>query len=726
MGCLFKNYDIHVGIHMMRLNNFKTTLITTALTSSLIFAQSSSSESSSSEEEYSGPVRCDIVTQEDECIDLNASKDLNYRLPRNVTRIAENGLNICMPPDLSFPDPIDVVFVVDQSGSMATRDQEFETPLAVLRAIDSLKAQAPKTNVGFVGFAGGVCDGTQSETKMGTGPRRDNKLDTRVEPGPLTSDTHYEKLVTQTSYSADDYWYGCGPDSDHAYETWYSTAIELAAEWLDDLGSKSNGKKVIIFFTDGFPNGESDSTFNTFSDGKDSTNFPVLFPISLLTDSVHTTLQNLSDATGGTGFNIQKASQIDYAMQKIIDESLVKREPNLTTLTNETNSREIESTQYTVLDEDEKLYQIIGDLLALDSAENTITVSVHSDNDASYKFSKEFSLDVSGGSINELGTHTLNNSIFEARCYKTAQLSATDEDGEELGIFKESDTSFGITLETDSRGFEPAVALTSAADTETIVLEIEGDQFENNTISASISKTATDDNDVLEGPLGEAFTAYWENPNDPRENASIKINTAQPKPPTTLTKKFRETIVAGALNQDEVSFNTIENITTYNEDGEVIGSKSVEFGQTWIEPVQLTDAYTIDPEYPCNSFTQDTHSPVEYPSGCLASMAVVTNISSGPYTAKIHVFDNMGQYVTQWSQSFGKCGELENSARQEQTGISGMILNDLIWNLKDSEGRTAATGVYIWKIALSFENGTKSAFTRDMGVLRPEIETCTY
>jgi hypothetical protein len=55
---------------------------------------------------------------------------------------------------------VDLIFAVDQSGSMYGNDPEFLTPCATMDALEYINKHAPSSNVGYFGFENGICDGT--------------------------------------------------------------------------------------------------------------------------------------------------------------------------------------------------------------------------------------------------------------------------------------------------------------------------------------------------------------------------------------------------------------------------------------------------------------------------------------------------------------------------------------------------------------------------------------
>ena len=50
-------------------------------------------------------------------------------------------------------------------------------------------------------------------------------------------------------------------------------------------------------------------------------------------------------------------------------------------------------------------------------------------------------------------------------------------------------------------------------------------------------------------------------------------------------------------------------------------------------------------------------------------------------------------------------------------------MNDLIWNLKDSQGDAVGSGVYIWRVTLNFRDGYLKERVFKMGVFRKYYES---
>ncbi|MGL1900562.1 MAG: discoidin domain-containing protein [Fibrobacterales bacterium] len=207
------------------------------------------------------------------------------------------------------------------------------------------------------------------------------------------------------------------------------------------------------------------------------------------------------------------------------------------------------------------------------------------------------------------------------------------------------------------------------------------------------------------------------------ENVSVEIKGTEGKA-RSLRMNFREVVVG--LSSENRSSIPSESIALYDDSGELIEEEysiDVPLGETWVTPVG-TDI-TFDSEGNAECSDDDNEEEKEFQFGCYASMATVTGILDGPYRADVTVFDNIGQFVAQWTQYFGYCGEFENEDRQRQSNQAGVFINDLMWDLKDTKDRNVAAGIYMWKVNYHFASGEKHSVSRTMGVVRHEAtEEC--
>jgi hypothetical protein len=100
--------------------------------------------------------------------------------------------------------------------------------------------------------------------------------------------------------------------------------------------------------------------------------------------------------------------------------------------------------------------------------------------------------------------------------------------------------------------------------------------------------------------------------------------------------------------------------------------------------------------------------------GMPTNISALQVVSSGRYVADITIFDNLGNFIRKFRQSFGYQGELNNIQR---TVSKGMV-SYLLWDLHDQKGQRAGQGVYVWKVLFTFENHKQEVQYTRTGVLR--------
>ena len=98
------------------------------------------------------------------------------------------------------------------------------------------------------------------------------------------------------------------------------------------------------------------------------------------------------------------------------------------------------------------------------------------------------------------------------------------------------------------------------------------------------------------------------------------------------------------------------------------------------------------------------------------SLSAISVKASMPYKAEVYIFDGIGTYVTDFRQKFGYDGEMDQSVR----GKPGELFRQgyLHWNKRSEKGRHAGTGVYIWKILFTFDDGHKETRIVKTGIYR--------
>ena len=98
------------------------------------------------------------------------------------------------------------------------------------------------------------------------------------------------------------------------------------------------------------------------------------------------------------------------------------------------------------------------------------------------------------------------------------------------------------------------------------------------------------------------------------------------------------------------------------------------------------------------------------------TLSAISVKTMSPYTAEVYIFDAIASYVTNFKQKFGYDGEMEAPARANPD--DQYKLGFLHWNQRSDKGRRVGTGIYIWKIFFTFEDGHKETRTIRTGIYR--------
>jgi hypothetical protein len=126
------------------------------------------------------------------------------------------------------------------------------------------------------------------------------------------------------------------------------------------------------------------------------------------------------------------------------------------------------------------------------------------------------------------------------------------------------------------------------------------------------------------------------------------------------------------------------------------------FSQVWVPPVYLNPDGTINEHAQSNCINHvDTLKEVPYPRNCLSSILVITD---EPFIAYIDIFNDYGEKVHSSTQRFGFCGEFNNPFRMTQTGL---YMVQLVWNMRDFDGKYAGPGIYTMKTKLNYPSSTE-------------------
>jgi len=229
--------------------------------------------------------------------------------------------------------PINVIFMVDQSQSMKNNDQAFDAPAGVTNTLNLLNTRASSSLVGFLGFANGLCDGTSDnggDQRNGAGERFANRVselnNTQVNPASLNTPGHLDILLSKTDYNEDNYYFNCG--SEFFVGTHYFDPFEEALTMLVQAKAQApQNEEVIIFITDGDPTDEFPgdlvdiASFDSLLVAVEAgATFPTVYAIFI--GGTNNKLEQLANVTGGSLVAMESASDISNVMIGILDNTL--------------------------------------------------------------------------------------------------------------------------------------------------------------------------------------------------------------------------------------------------------------------------------------------------------------------------------------------------------------------------------------------------------------------
>ncbi|MFC1584608.1 hypothetical protein ACFL5V_03565 [Fibrobacterota bacterium] len=463
----------------------------------------------------SGQVLCELSLES--CVDYTSGQaSIDVTVPVNTTRIARSPLIVCMA-ELTETKNVDFIFIVDQSGSMEGNDAGFLAPQAVQNAIDYLQANSPASNIGFIGFAHGVCDGTRvgvpivCDTEYGTGPLCDSPVTHLEIVAPLS--TNYATISTQTAYNSSNYHLDCGRVE--ARGTEYVEPLTIAQQWL--TGYPSGNSKVIIFLTDGqpYPPDVNGPRFDNFVDSLINNNLHTSFATvySLFIGGTNDKLEELSDSTNGASYFEIQPEELSDIMQGIVQETIAAN-PYSTTVTNATNGRSgtADAAGHSATGTQGEYSVTLANVVALnENVVNAVTFSTEAYNTPVQSMLSNIS--VTGAEITDLGQNMPDVSPFQLSCMNATKIVFQDSNFSQVytGLIDFQEERFGITLQTGQD--LPAgqqVQLTGATPA-TAVLD--------SNLQAAVNSSGT---------LGATVTAAWTNPHDPRDTATATITLGDP------------------------------------------------------------------------------------------------------------------------------------------------------------------------------------------------------
>ncbi len=472
-------------------------------------------------------VRCSAYPSE--CINLDEPSHGPYLLPVNTTRIEKDALKICYKSTNSNTSKANIVFAVDQSGSMddGNKDPNFLAPKAVTEALNTIYQISPSSSVGYLGFANGICDGTQAGADAGAGPRLEARgtpqSDTRVVPQPLNSGNQLNNLLTQSAYTRDDYFFSCGTNEN--WGTHYYEPFVLAEQWLNSPTLDANSKDVIIFVTDGEPtrgntgDEESLANFIAMVDSHDSTNFPTVYAIFI--GGEHDKLKELTEKTGGSFLRLERAEEINQALQNIVYTTILPSPPNTTTIRN-SNGAVSSSVNHTETGNAGEYALELNNIIPLSEGMNTLSISTTTADNRT--LTTTVNLNVSGTAENNTGNVDFPNIPWNGTCEEKSNIIITNLQGQNITSLSANEADFIVNLNTSYEADNQTVATTTASgDKDNLVLNQAGGGSYNKTDSIS-RRTPVPLDGSIQVVGSDMINFTWIHPEDPRDIAVVSIN----------------------------------------------------------------------------------------------------------------------------------------------------------------------------------------------------------
>ncbi|MFC1586145.1 hypothetical protein ACFL5V_11400 [Fibrobacterota bacterium] len=450
-------------------------------------------------------VRCDLVLEN--CMDYadSTSDTLNISVPVNTTRIAREPLNVCLY-QFTERKTLDIIFVIDQSGSMEGNDPDFLVPQAVDSAVKLLNELSPLSSVGNIGFSAGLCDGTfpngPPRSEWCQGAWLDDSVNTLLYPAPLSTPGYLAGLLFLTSYGPGNYCYGCGNGTSSGTD--YVTALDTAQAWLTNPAYAVNENQVIIFLTDGEPNQREEEWANLVA-SSDTSNFSQVYAIFVGGDNPD--LQDLASQTGGQYYTLNSAGDVEQAMLDII-ERVTAADPYSTQVANTTNGVLGVGTAHTSTGTSGEFSTVLDRVVPLELNANLVAMASYVNNTPTQM--KYSMISVSGDSVTTTAGPFPDVSPFSLRCYDESQITFSDAtSGQAITVLDFNQTSFGVDLQASDTGLAVGQQVS-----------LSGIQTGNVILDSSLHGTTAYGQTGNATVLGQYINASWVNPFDPRDIAA--------------------------------------------------------------------------------------------------------------------------------------------------------------------------------------------------------------
>lgn len=476
-----------------------------------------------------------------DCID-DTWNGTSRTVPSNVTRIAEDGLKLCLGAMSSVSDA-DIIYIVDLSASMFTAgDPDRKRPQALAAGFDYQVANVPNSRAGYIGFSSAVITAGFTDPVSGSVAAGTHMLQPMVAgSSKLQFDAVVQMLLEHVTDTV----------TKELFEgTNYQVALDQAIAWFNDPALTPHANQAIVFFSDGnpYPTGGAASPTAAQVAFLEANGIPVygIYMGDLTNCSPNpnqpclqgAALKDLTDSTGGTYFEVDatRADTLAQVVRQIVGGITADFTLSALTVSNGTQTVHQHSASET-----DGVWSILTDgVLPLTPGVNSIALDADFTSavgDTTIAFT--FNLNVSGPSdevcvrcrpVTRLEVLTVNNAPISS-------LSFLDNSYKIRLTYYGFDTLASVTVSLASqKGDAESMTLfrTSLAGAYPITFETTLGLTVSDAGAASVGNSSVETNNA------DQITHTWVHPADPRDSASLLVPVSTPKtgkpvatPPTT-------------------------------------------------------------------------------------------------------------------------------------------------------------------------------------------------
>lgn len=512
--------------------------------------------------------RCDVVgvpqiasdgSLSRQCLDLTRLQGDTLVLPRNATRIAEQGLALCKGA-VRLGGLADIAYVLDQSGSMYAKylwvdpnsqDTAFLENLGGCTSLSesdvlsranliyeengtqSVKVLNPAKNVrGCNSYAG------DPYGQRGVAFRNAIQYQAELSPASTAGYIGFNDQVTDRQtlrvLNAANVQALKNSIVMRNGGTKYKPPLDTAKRWLNNSGMIQTPKQAIIFLSDGKP---SDSYLSLLADGK----MPPVYGIFLGNPNVdYSLLRQLADTTRGGFYLIPPGNpdSLKAVVKIILNEILKSYSPVSAILRNESLSpvQEARSLAGDFIPQGEASWRInLSDIVALNAA-TTNRMSLETRFRETQSGSEETRLTQfvlrTDGPI-AVASRILSDSLFALSCYEPSRLTLLNGAGRAVTAISESDSLPRLRLRTapeNSPNQQTAPRSSGLKDSLSVSLANQNASGDSAVFLGGFRLIAglntASRSGALETRAFDTVTAFWRHPRDRQDTASVQVEVA--------------------------------------------------------------------------------------------------------------------------------------------------------------------------------------------------------